>query len=430
MTPTGQIEAYQPAPVSKPPELAVSSDQEPPVSLLDTALLLASQKEFILKTALVFTIITVILVFVIPVDYTSTAAIMPPQKQNSASALLGELGGLAALSGGGLGGSAAGMLGLKNPGDLYIGLLQSETIEDAIVHQFDLMHVYKKKRLSDARKKLKSNTRILSEKSSLISIAVEDHSPTRAAAIANAYISHLHDLMSHLAISEAAQRRVFFEHEVDEEKKRLADAEEALVRTEQKTGIIQPQGQTQAVIMTIMQLQAQISATEVELSALRASATNDNPKVITLESQLAGLRARLSEFEKGHPQAQAIAGDVLPTVTSVPTASLEYLRSYREVQYHQTLFDLLARQYELAKVDEAQEAPLIQVVDPALVPDKRSWPPRTILTLLAFFLGALLASFWVLVQAAYRSHMQDPEFAAQARQLRHLLAWRSGSSAR
>ena len=425
MTPTDQIEAYQPAPVRKAPELAVSSDQEPPVNLLDAALLLASRKEFILKTALVFTIITVILVFVIPVDYTSTAAIMPPQKQNSASALLGELGGLAALSGGGLGGSAAGMLGLKKPGDLYIGLLQSETIEDAIVRQFDLMHVYKKKRLSDARKKLKSNTKILSEKSSLISIAVEDHSPTRAAAIANAYISHLHDLMSHLAISEAAQRRVFFEHEVDEEKKRLADAEEALVRTEQKTGIIQPQGQTQAVILTIMQLQAQISATEVELSALRSSATNDNPKVITLESQLSGLRARLSEFEKGHPQAQAIAGDVLPTVTSVPTASLEYLRSYREVRYHQTLFDLLARQYELAKVDEAQEAPVIQVVDPGLVPDKRSWPPRTILTLLAFFLGGILASGWVLLRAAFLSRMQDPEFAAQTTQLRRQMSWRS-----
>ena len=242
MTPTGQIEAYQPAPVSQPPELADSSGQEPPVSLLDTALVLASRKKFILKTALIFTILTLIFVFVIPVDYTSKAAIMPPQKQNSASALLGELGGLAALSGGGLGGSAAGMLGLKKPGDLYIGLLQSETIQDAIVRQFDLMHVYRDKRLSDARKDLKSNSKIRSEKSSLISIAVEDHSPTRAAAIANAYISQLHELMSHLAISDAAQRRIFFEQEVNEEKKRLADAEEALVRTEQKTGIIQPAG--------------------------------------------------------------------------------------------------------------------------------------------------------------------------------------------
>ena len=425
MTPTDQIEAYQPASVTEPPARVVPSDQEPPVSLLDTALVLASRKQFILKTALVFTVITIILVFVIPVDYTSTAVMMPPQKRNSASALLGELGGLAALSGGGLGGSAASMLGLKKPGDLYIGLLQSETIEDAIIRQFDLMHVYKKKRLSDARKKLKSNTKILSEKSSLISIAVEDHSPTRAAAIANAYISHLHDMMSHLAISEAAQRRIFFEHEVDEEKKRLADAEEALVRTEQKTGIIQPQGQTQAVILTIMQLQAQISATEVELSALRSSATNDNPKVITLESQLAGLRERLAEFEKGHPQAQAIAGDVLPTVTSVPTASLEYLRSYREVRYHQTLFDLLARQYEMARVDEAQEAPLIQVVDPGLVPDKRSWPPRAILTVLAFFLGGLLASGWVLIRASYLARMQDPEFAAQTLRLRRQLSWRT-----
>jgi tyrosine-protein kinase Etk/Wzc len=423
MTSPNQLAEYQPLAATPTLEPAAAPGTST-ISVFDIALILASRQRAILTTALIFAILTAILVLVVPPDYTSTALMMPPQKQNS-SALLGDLGGLASLGGGALGGGAAGMLGLKKPGELYIGLLQSETIQDEIIRQFDLMQIYKAKRLSDARKKLKSNTKIVSEKSSLISIAVQDHSPTRAAAIANAYMSHLHDMMSHLAISEAAQRRVFFEHEVKQERNRLADAEEAFVRTEQKTGIIQPQGQTQAVILTIMQLQAQISATEVELSALRSSATNDNPKVITLESQLSGLRARLSEFEKGHPQAGAIGGDVLPTVTSVPTASLEYLRSYRDVRYHQTLYDLLAKQYEMARVDEAREAPLIQVVDPGLVPDKRSWPPRTLLTLLAFFLGGFLASGWVLLQAAYVSHMQDPDFAAQTRQLRRQMSWRS-----
>lgn len=424
MTPTDQIAEYPRAAAPPLLEPALVAPEAASVSVIEIALILASRKRAILSTALIFGIITAVIVWLIPKDYTSTALMMPPQKQSSSSALLGELGGLAALSGG-LGGGTASMLGLKKPGDLYIGILQSETIEDALIHQFDLMHVYKAKRLSDARKELKNKSKIVSEKSSLISISVEDHSPKRAAAIANSYINHLHDLMSHLAITDAAQRRVFFEQEVDQEKNRLADAEEALVRTEQKTGIIQPQGQTQAVIMTIMQLQAQISATEVELTALRSSATNDNPKVITLQSQLAGLRAQLSEFERGHPQVGEIAGDVLPTVTSVPTASLEYLRSYRDVRYHQTLFDLLAKQYEMARVDEAREAPLIQVVDPGLVPDKRSWPPRMILTLLAVFLGALLASGWVLLQAAYRARMGDPEFAAQTEQLRRQMSWRS-----
>ena len=167
---------------------------------------------------------------------------------------------------------------------------------DGIIQRFDLMRVYKTKKLSDARKTLKSNTTILSEKSSLISISVEDHDAQRAEAMANAYVDGLHDLMSHLAVTSAAQRRMLFEQQVTQEKNKLTDAEVALEETEKKTGIIQPQGQAQAVIATIMQLRAQISASEVELGALRTSATDQNPEVITLQSQLAALRAQLTDF--------------------------------------------------------------------------------------------------------------------------------------
>ena len=216
------------------------------------------------------------------------------------------------------------MLGLKNPDDLYIGLLQSETIGDALVRRFHLEQIYKTKRLSDTRNALKSHTKILAEKSSLISIAVKDRDPRRAAAIANTYIEQLHDLMSHLAVTDAAQRRLFFQQQVELEKNHLADAEVALETTERKTGIIQPQGQAGAVIATIMQLQAQISARQVELGALRTSATDQNPEVVTLQSQIKGLQAQLADFEKGHPESAAVAGNVLTPTSQVPEASLEY----------------------------------------------------------------------------------------------------------
>ena len=390
------------------------------VDLLGLALVLAAQKRFILLFSFVVALLTAILVLIMPVTYTATTTMLPPQQQeSSAMAMLGQLGGLASLAGGG-----ASALGLKNPDDLYVGLLQSEHVMDGVIRRFNLIHVYKAKRLSDARKTLKSNTKILSEKSSLISVSVEDHDARRAAAMANAYVDGLHDLMSHLAVTSAAQRRMFFEQQVAQEKDKLADAEVALEETEKKTGIIQPQGQAEAVIATIMQLRAQISASEVELGALRTSATDQNPEVITLQSQIAGLRTQLADFEKGHPQSTTIDGNVLTPTSQVPAASLEYLRRMRDVRYQETLFEFMARQYEMARVDEAKQGQMIQVVDPALVPERRSWPPRTLLTLLAFILAAMFSSFWVILQSAYGHTMQDPETATKMNQLRHLLRMR------
>jgi uncharacterized protein involved in exopolysaccharide biosynthesis len=414
----------------RPDILALSpeSTSDDSVNLLDLALLLAARKRFILRFSFIAAVLTAILVLIMPVTFTATTSILPPrQEESSALALLGQLGGLASLAGGG-GGGAAGALGLKNPDDLYVGLLQSEGVMNGVIRRFDLMKVYKVKRMVDARKRLKGETKIVSEKSSLINISVEDHDAKRAAAMANAYVDELHILMSHLAVTSAAQRRIFFEQQVDQEKEKLANAEVALEKTEMKTGIIEPQGQAQAVIVTIMQLRAQIAAREVELQSLRTSATDQNPEVITLQSQIAGLRTQLADFEKGHPQSAEMVGDVLTPTSEVPAASLEYLRRMRDVRYQETLFEFMVRQYEMARVDEAKQGQMIQVVDPALVPERRSWPPRTVLTLLAFILAGIIASSWVILQAALRTRMENPEEARKILQLRELLQIRRHST--
>jgi uncharacterized protein involved in exopolysaccharide biosynthesis len=392
------------------------------INLLDVALVLAARKRFIFGFSFSVAVLTAIVVLIMPVTYTATTSMMPPQHQeSSAMAMLGQLGGLASLAGTG----AAGALGLKNPSDLYIGLLQSNQVLDGIIERFNLMKVYKAKILSDARRALLSKTKVVSEKSSLISISVEDHNAKRAAAMANAYVAGLHDLMSHLAVTSAAQRRMFFEQQVNQEKEKLANAEVALEKTELKTGIIQPQGQAQAVIANIMQLRAQISAREVELEALRTSATDQNPEVITLQSQIAALRTQLADFEKGHPQSSSMEGNVLTPTSEVPAASLEYLRRMRDVRYQETLFEFMTRQYEMARVDEAKQGQMIQVVDPAMVPDRRSWPPRTLLTLLAFILASMIASFWVILRSAYEHKMKDHEDAGKIHQLRQMLRIRT-----
>lgn len=410
----------EPSTQARPAEISPGPEESPDgsVDLLDLALILAARKWSIFLFSFIIAVITAIVVLLVPKTYTATATMMPPQKENSASAMLGQLGGLASLVGGSGGAS---MLGLKNPDDLYIGLLRSQTVADGIIHSFHLQQVYKTKLMSGTRAALKSHTTILAEKSSLISIAVKDHDADRAASIANAYIAQLHDLMSHLAVTDAAQRRLFFQQQVDLEKNELAKAELALENTEQKTGIIQPQGQAGAVIATIMQLQAQISARQVELGALRTSATDQNSQVITLQSQIQGLRQQLADFEKGHPGSAALAGNPLTPTSEVPQASLEYIRRMRDVKYHETLYELMARQYEMARVDEAKQSQMIQVVDPALVPDRRSWPPRTLLVLLAFFLSGILASFWFILQFYFHSKMRDPVVANKTAKLKGLI---------
>lgn len=389
------------------------------VDLIDLALVLAARKWWILAFSIVVAVLTAIATLLATPTFTATATMLPPQQESSASAILGQLGGLASLVGGG--GGASSMLGLKNPDDLYIGLLRSQTVADGVIHHLDLAKVYNTKRQSDTRRALKNHTTILAEKSSLIRIAVKDHDPKRAAGVANAYIAQLHDLMSHLAVTSAAQRRLFFEEQVKIEKKKLADAEAALVRVEEKTGIIQPQGQAQAVIATIMHLQAEISARQVELAALRTSATEQNPEVVTLQSQITGLQAQLEDFEKGHPGSAALAGNVLTPTSKVPQASLEYLRQMRNVRYRETLFELMSRQYEMARVDEAKQGQVIQVVDPAQVPDRRSWPPRTLLVVLAFILAGIIASFLAILQFFYCRRMQNPELADKIGRLRRTI---------
>ena len=404
--------------VTVPASAMAALQQENTVDLLELSVLLLRRKRFILLSGLTLAVLTAAMTLIMKPTFTAKVVMMPPQKSSSP---LAQLGALSALAGGG---GAASALGLKNPDDQFIGLLESQTIADALIQRFDLESLYKKKKLSDTRKALASNTKILSEKSGMISISVEDHDPKRAAAIANAYVDELHHLMGHLAITEAGQRRLFFEQQLEQEKDKLADAEVALVTAERRTGIIQPAGQAQATIMSITQLRAQIAASQIQLQALETSATPENPEVILLQTQISGLESQLADLERGEPKGAGVQDDVELPTSKVPAASLEYIRKMRDVHYHETLFELLARQYEIAKVDEAKAGEIIQVVDPALVPDHKSWPPRTLLTLLAGVLGMLFSSFWVIIQAAFQDWETDPERAAKFHELKAALRLR------
>lgn len=389
------------------------------IDIFDILLVLARRKRMIGIATLSAILFGVVLSLLLRPNFTAVAIILPPQQQSSSSSLLNQLGSLASLGGG----SAA--LGLKTPADMYVGILKSRTIADSIINKFNLQAVYKKKKMQDARKTLASKSDVEAEKDGLIQISVTDHDSNRASDIANAYISELYSMNSNLAITEAAQRRVFFDQQLEGERKALADAEEDMRATQQRTGIIQLTGQAQMIIQTIGQLRAEIASREVELESVRNFATDQNPEVTRLNGEISTMRQQLAKLENDQRQTQP--GNIAVPAGRVPEDSLEYMRKLREVKYHETLFDLLSRQYEAARIDEAKSAPIIQVIDHAIPPDKRSGPKRTLIILGLGLTGFIFASMWTLMEYRLSGLREHPEYSSKLHSLAETFSSKSST---
>ena len=363
------------------------------INLLDLFLLLNRQRRLIFTATAGCGALALLISLLIPNKYTATTRILPPQQaQSSAAAMLGQLGALATLGGKDL--------GLKNPSDLYVGILKSRTIADDLINQFDLRRLYRDNKMADARDDLARHTAIEAGKDGLISISFEDRDPRRSAQIANAYVDELYTANQRLAISEAAQRRLFYEKQLEAEKEALANAEVELKKTQEATGLIQLNSQAEAIIRSVAALKAQITAKEVQIQGMRTFSTEENPDLLRAQRELAALRSELAKLEN----SQSIGGGNIQVPTGkVPQLGLEYTRKLREVKYHEQLFEILAKQYEAARIDEGRSASLVQVVDAAVEPDKKSGPLRGVITALAALFGAVLSAIFVLFSAACRN---------------------------
>jgi len=402
------------------PETSRQSQRNPELSWLDMMVVLLEHKLVIFWITAIAILLAVPISLLLPKRYTSTVTVLPPRQDSSlgemlesqlsglgGSSPLGGLAGMAALAGGGL--------GLKNPNSRYVGMFRSRIVEDPIIQQFGLMKEYHEKYLSDARKVFEHRTTVDGNtKDGLIHVSVEDRDPRKAEAIANAYVDGFRKLSDRMAVTNASDRKEFFQRQLEHAKDQLADAEEALKATELRTGVIEVNSQARALIETVANLRAQIAAREMFIQGMETYATGQNAQLIQATQELSSLRAELAKLGGDQETADGL---IVPK-GRIPGAALEYVRRLRDVKYYETIFEVLARQFELAQLDEAKEGAIVQVVDPAIVPDKRSFPKRTLIVACSAFLGLLIGIFVALWQASLQRMNLDPEASSKLAMLR------------
>jgi uncharacterized protein involved in exopolysaccharide biosynthesis len=290
---------------------------------------------------------------------------------------------------------------------MYVSLLTSRTVEDAMIQRFELKREYREKRISDARKEFEKRTTVIAgTKDGLIRIAVEDRDPKRAAAMANGYVEEFRKLSESLAISEAARRRLFFEKELQEAKDSLTAAEDAMAKTQQATGVLQIDSQARSLIESAAILRAQVVAKQVQIEGMRSFATDDNPSLILAKQQLAAMQ---SQLEHVAGSAQDDGSDINLSKGRVTQSGMEYLRRYRDLKYQETVYELLAKELEVAKLDEAREGSIVQVVDAAVPPDKKSSPHRLLIVIAVTILSFFVAMLTIFVQEKSARTFELPE---------------------
>ena len=362
-------------------------DDGPTIPLVEVATWIGEGKRLIATVTLAAAVIAAVTGFLLPKTYTARASMLAPntQQQSGSAAALAALGSLGGL----VGGAAA-----KTPDELYVALLKSDSVMRALADHFELMTRYETTTYEALRKVFPDHVRVSSDKKSgLILVEVDDTDPAFAARLANAHAGEITKVLGRLAVSEAQLRRVFFEKQLNETKESLIKAEQNLRSVQEKSGVIVLDKQAEALIMGAAQVRALIAEREVQLKVLRTSATDQNPDVMRLGSELRALRGELARMESAQGGASGSAVDM--PVGRLPEAAIDFVRARRELKLQETLLEGMIRQYEAAKLDEAKEGAALQQVDIAQPPDRKSKPKITIIVLVAVLLGLVGSTVFV-----------------------------------
>ena len=372
------------------------------ISLLDLLQTIVDNLRLLVLGPLAVGVTALGISFLIPPTYTAQTKFLTPQQQQSAAANM-----LASL--GSLGGLAGAVGGIKNPADQFIAYLKSVTLQDALIDRFSLLDRYEAKTKTDARLELIDKVRTASGKDGLISIEVDDKDPQIAADLANAHIEELGKLLGKLATTEAQQRRLFFEKQLTQAKDKLIQSEIALKATGVSGSVLK--SIPASAVASVAGLQAAVTAQEVKLGAMRGYLAETAPDFKQAMNELANLRAQLGKQEKD-----------TPSIGNKATSEGDYITKYREFKYHETLFELFSKQFELAKVDEAREGAVIQILDAAKPPERKSQPKRVLIAIVATLAAIFALLLFVFIRQALQNSSQNSVSAYKIASIK--LSWR------
>jgi hypothetical protein len=364
------------------------------ISLIDLLQVIVDHLRLLVLGPLCIGLFALGISFLITPTFTATTKFLPPQQQqSSAASLMASLGAL-----GGLAGAAT---GIKNPADQYVAFLQSRTVQDAMIDRFQLETRYEARFREDARNAIKGNSIISSGKDGMISIDFSDKDPAFAAQVANAYPEELSKLLSRIAVTEAQQRRVFFEKQLNNAKDKLTQADQALKVSGINSNALK--SNPNAAVETLARLKANITAQEIKLSSMRGYLTESAPDFKQAQTELSAMRQQMARAEQEEPTSSRGGSD--------------YIAKYRDYKYHETLFELFSKQYEMARIDEAREGAVIQVVDVALPPERKAKPKKALIAIITTLASGFALLLFVFIRNALRNAQQSPETAQKLAQL-------------
>jgi tyrosine-protein kinase Etk/Wzc len=355
------------------------------ISLLDLLQVVVDNLRLLVLGPLVCGLAALGISFAIPPTFTAKTQFLPPQQQqSSAASMLASLGAL-----GGLAGAAT---DLKSPADQYIAFMRSVSVQDALIERFKLVKKYETKLKTDARMALTGSVRIASGKDGLISVEVDHKDPKFAADLANAHVEELRNLLGRLAVTEAQQRRMFFEKQLQTTKENFTKADLALKSSGINSSVLK--SSPALAVEAVARLKAGISVQEVKLGIMRNYLTESSPDFKQALSELASLKSQLAKAEKEDSASLGIT---------------DYVARYREFKYQETMFELFAKQFELAKVDESREGAVIQVLDIAEPPERKAKPKKAMIAIIATLASGFALLLFVFIRSALKSASQNQE---------------------
>lgn len=366
-------------------EMNVSNGKD--INAIDLLIILAKHKFKILTFPIIFGVFAYGVSLLIPNTYRANTKILPPQQsQSTASAMLSQLGGLAGVSGV--------ALGIKNPNDLYIALLKSRYLNDKLIQKFGLQKKYDQKYMEKTRAILSSRSSISSGKDGIISIDFDDHDPHFAAEIANAYVQELTELTSKFALTEASQRRIFYETQLERAKNNLSELEKTLSTSIEVNGVASVDIKSKVALETIAKLRAAISLKQIQLKSLETFVTPSSPQYKRVSQEIFGMQEELSKLENGSLNTSKSNENITLRKNDLNEGkniqNNNNLQLLRDLKYYQMLQEMLSKQYEIARLDEAKDIPLIQILDKAIAPEIKVKPQRSLIAIISAMFGLLL----------------------------------------